>query len=188
MKPLSKNLYILLFISTFTAIFFIALSYSFLESYYGEDVSILILSIIGFFLLISHFAVVLHLTYKMWFSIQDMYARTTPGKAIGLLFLPFFNIYWLYQVLVGFVDDYNNFINRNQIETPKLQRGAFVAYYVFYIAGTILSPIPLISLLFILIYLIFGSIIISMVCDAVNAVSLGLSKRITEMESAKRTF
>lgn len=171
------------------SLFLIGASYPYAENVnYGGDASNDVLSIIGFIILIFHFAVVLHLTYKMWFSIQDMYARTTPGKAIGLLFLPFFNIYWLYQVLVGFVDDYNNFINRNQIETPKLQRGAFVTYYIFYIAGTILSQIPVINLLFILIYLIFGSIIISMVCNAVNAVSLGLSKRITEMELAKKPF
>ena len=48
--------------------------------------------------------------WKMWSSIQDGRARTTPGKAIGFMLIPFFNIYWIFQVWGGFTTDYNNFL------------------------------------------------------------------------------
>src|SRR5215472_4189380 len=39
------------------------------------------------------------LIYQMWQSIQDGHARTTPGKAVGFLFIPFFNLYWMFQAV-----------------------------------------------------------------------------------------
>jgi multisubunit Na+/H+ antiporter MnhB subunit len=62
------------------------------------------------------------LYYKGWKAIQDGYARTTPGKAIGFLFIPFFNFYWVFQVTWGFAKDYNAFLDRHSINAQKLQR------------------------------------------------------------------
>src|SRR6266852_5492001 len=36
------------------------------------------------------------LWYRMWSAIQDGHARTTPGKAVGLMFVPLFNVYWMF--------------------------------------------------------------------------------------------
>ncbi len=40
------------------------------------------------------------LVYKLWDSIQDGTARTTPGKGVGFLFIPFFNFYWIYLFIL----------------------------------------------------------------------------------------
>src|SRR5215471_2350261 len=45
--------------------------------------------------------------YKIWDAIPDRFARTTPGKAVGFLFIPIFGIYWIFQVLWGFAKDCN---------------------------------------------------------------------------------
>ena len=37
-------------------------------------------------------ALILH---RGWKSVQDGGAATTPGKAVGYCFIPFFNLYWL---------------------------------------------------------------------------------------------
>lgn len=36
------------------------------------------------------------LLYQLWKQIPASIASTTPGKAVGLLFLPIFNLYWIY--------------------------------------------------------------------------------------------
>jgi hypothetical protein len=38
--------------------------------------------------------------YRAWKCLQPGgLARTTPGKAIGFLFIPFFNLYWIFQAI-----------------------------------------------------------------------------------------
>src|SRR5690606_13306170 len=68
--------------------------------------------------------------YKMWSSIDDRMARTTPGKAVGLMFLPLFNLYWAFEVLPGFATDYNAYLARHAIAAPRLDRRLFVAALV----------------------------------------------------------
>lgn len=46
--------------------------------------------------------------YRAWKYIQDLpNVSTTPGKAVGLLFLPFFNLYWIFRAFHGWATDYN---------------------------------------------------------------------------------
>ncbi|HVF48313.1 MAG TPA: hypothetical protein VNA17_12165 [Pyrinomonadaceae bacterium] len=102
---------------------------------------------------------------KMWGSIQDGYARTTPGKAIGFLFIPFFNIYWLFNVWGGFPADYNSFVTRYQLPVQPLSSTLFVVFPIF----VLLSGITYGVTLFINLFLILA--VISKVCNAVNAVA-----------------
>jgi len=37
------------------------------------------------------FSAMLH--YQMWQAVPERFRRTTPGKAVGFLFIPFFNFY-----------------------------------------------------------------------------------------------
>ncbi len=49
------------------------------------------------------------LLYKQWALIQDGNARTTPGKAVLLLLIPFFNIYWFFIAVYGLAQDMNTY-------------------------------------------------------------------------------
>lgn len=110
-------------------------------------------------------AVLLVLYYKMWASIQKGgLARTSPGKAVGLLFVPIYNLYWFFQVIFGFAQDYNNFINTYSIKVPKLSKGLFLLYTIF----AILAITPL-AIFFFIPWWLVGLIIISRICNAVNA-------------------
>ena len=106
-----------------------------------------------------------HLYYRAWKSIQDDHARTTPGKAVGFLFIPFFNLYWMFPAIWGFSKDYNAFIQRHSVEAPRLPEGLFFAY-VISILGWL---IPGVNVLFALATLILNIPIINKICDAVNA-------------------
>ncbi len=172
MKELSKHFYITLFLagSLLPGIFIIIGGY--LGEYLGEF-GIILLFVIGLVLFILPFFVILNLTDAMWSSIEDVYARMTPGKAVGLLFIPIFNIYWMYQVLIGFVEDYNNFVSRNEIETPLLEGGIFITHFLL----TLLSLLPNIGWIAGLINLVVVSMMISKICDAVNSVNFALLER-----------
>jgi len=45
------------------------------------------------------------LHYRCWSSIPSEIARTTPGLAVGLLFVPFFNFYWCFVSYQGLAED-----------------------------------------------------------------------------------
>jgi len=105
------------------------------------------------------------LFYKMWTAIQDGHARTTPGKAIGFLFIPFFNIYWAFQVIWGFSKDYNAYTKRHALTLPDLPDGLFLAYTILCFTGWI----PTAALLLTIANYFVGLLMISRICSAVNA-------------------
>ncbi|MDD3155407.1 MAG: hypothetical protein PHS41_11115 [Victivallaceae bacterium] len=43
--------------------------------------------------------------YRMWMIVPPVFARTTPGVAVGLFFVPFFNLYWVYRAFYGLASD-----------------------------------------------------------------------------------
>ncbi|MDB4662786.1 hypothetical protein OAE61_04050 [Verrucomicrobiales bacterium] len=45
------------------------------------------------------------LHYRCWNAIPVDIARTTPGAAVGLLFVPFFNFYWYFVSYAGLAED-----------------------------------------------------------------------------------
>jgi hypothetical protein len=50
------------------------------------------------------------LIHKMWKAIPQSAARTTPGKAVGYLFIPVFNLYWWFQAVWGWSQDWNSYV------------------------------------------------------------------------------
>ena len=39
--------------------------------------------------------------YQAWDSVPAPYRSTTPGRAVGLLFVPVFNLYWVFRAIPG---------------------------------------------------------------------------------------
>jgi hypothetical protein len=129
---------------------------------------IAILGILGFVqFLIVQMIYTFVIIWKMWSSIQDGYARMTSGKAVGFLFIPFFNVYWIFQVWAGFPRDYNNYVDRHRLTVPHLSTGLFTAYPVL----ILLTAIPFLGILIALINMFLFVGIISRICDAVNALA-----------------
>jgi len=86
--------------------------------------------------------------HRSWAAIQDGHARTTPGKAVGFLFIPLFNLYWIFQALPGFAKDYNRFIARHNIGAPALPEPFFLTATILILPNIILSRIPGVSILY----------------------------------------
>jgi len=133
-----------------------------------------ILGILGFVqFLIVQMIYTFVILWKMWSCIQDGYARTTPGKAIGFLFIPFFNVYWVFQAWGGFPRDYNNYVDRHRLAVPHLSSGVFTAYPVL----ILLTAIPFLGIIVAMVNMFLFAAIISRTCDAVNALADGTPER-----------
>jgi hypothetical protein len=103
--------------------------------------------------------------YRAWKMIQDGYARTSPGEAVGFLFIPFFSLYWNFQALWGWSKDYNSFIQRNAISNaPKMPEGLFLAWAII----SAVSGIPYFILLTFIPLYVIGLISTIKICKAVN--------------------
>ena len=97
--------------------------------------------------------------YKMWAAIQDGHARTSPGKAVGFMFIPLFNIYWFVQVFYGWAKDYNSFLVRHQLNAPKVSENTFLTYVI---SSFFCFPVSIVMFF----------IVISRICNAVNALTI----------------
>ena len=107
------------------------------------------------------------LWYKSWAAIQDGHARTTPGKAIGFLFIPIFDIYWLFQAVWGLAKDFNAYLQRNSSPTARLPEGLFLAYCILCFT----TWIPILGLVFLVVNYVIALMTVSALCDGINAIA-----------------
>jgi hypothetical protein len=150
-----------------------------------------ILISIGILTLIFVSIVYLVTIYKLWSIFPPSFARTSPGQAVGFLFIPFFNYYWIFVAILGWSKDYNKFIAEKRISAPPLPESIAMAYCiitlvsVFILLGiysymvTSFSGIPNLGTI-IIIQIILGILsisqfiiqilFISKACDGANAV------------------
>ena len=79
------------------------------------------------------------LLYRQWSLLQGHGARTTPGKAVGFLFIPFYSFYWYFVAYAGLATDTNNYLNKAGITSSiRMSFGLAVTDCVLSIlAGTI---------------------------------------------------
>ena len=57
----------------------------------------------------------LRILHKLWSLIPTHKARTTPGKAIGFLFIPLFNLYWNFVAIYGLAKALNTETGRRSV-------------------------------------------------------------------------
>jgi hypothetical protein len=70
------------------------------------------------------------LLFKLWHQVQDGAARATPGKAMGLLFVPVFNLYWMFVAFPGLAAELNRCASRRALNVKPASRGLMVTYCV----------------------------------------------------------
>ena len=74
------------------------------------------------------FAYIYHLValHRTWQVLQGSTARTTPGSAVARLFIPIYNIYWMFVAYKGLADDSNKFASSNRL-TSRISSGLSIA-------------------------------------------------------------
>lgn len=118
-------------------------------------------------LLLAGSVILFVLYYKMWTAIQDGYARTTPGKAIGFMFIPLFNIYWMFQAIWGYSKDYNEYLLRYSIPAKPLSEGLFLAGCILPLLGWI----PFVGSLIGIANFVIFIMIVNSICNSINALA-----------------
>jgi hypothetical protein len=113
------------------------------------------------------------LLYRAWAVIQDGRTYPTPGRAVGFLFIPFFNVYWAFVAIWGLSRALNRFVRRYDLEAPSASQPLGFAISL-YSALTYL-PIPFAGLVplglnLVLLPLFMRSVYrtVAAICDDVN--------------------
>jgi hypothetical protein len=107
------------------------------------------------------FSAVIGLIYlwRAWAILRPDIARTTPGKAVGFLFIPLFNIYWLFQAFPGWVTDYHKHLDaQGDSRRRRPTQGPFIT-------ACVLNMLPFLGILS---ALVFWPIVFSALCRAIN--------------------
>jgi len=130
--------------------------------------------------LVIQFGLMMFVFGKMWKSIQDGHARTSPDNAVAYCFIPLFNLYWAFPVLWGFAKDYNAFLERHARAGKRLNQNIFLTASIAYVAAWVVNPIVSfldngapVAALMILLNACFLLPVVAMICDAVNALGVG---------------
>jgi hypothetical protein len=129
-------------------------------------VPILILWGMSSLLIVYGAAVMCAFIYRMWAAIQDGHARTSPGRALGFLFIPIYQFYWVFQAFPGFAKDFNSYAARHSLTVSRLSPGLFTAYAIL----CIVAMLPWLDVLLSPAIVIVGLVMVSRVCNAVNAI------------------
>ncbi len=97
----------------------------------------LLIIYIGIPLAIAGYVLLCILLYRFWAIIQDGKPRTTPGKAVGFLFIPFFNFYWAYIAWVELSKDINAYCRQRNIDAPQVNEGLALTWFILFLLGVI---------------------------------------------------
>ncbi len=82
--------------------------------------------------------------YRGWVCLQPGGVEITPGKAVGLLFIPFFQLYWIFVAINGLPKDWNRIVSsfEDLKNAPKLKEGTFLAFSI----GMLFAPLGIIMI------------------------------------------
>ncbi len=89
----------------------------------------------------------MQILYRTWANIEQGYARTSPGNAVGFLFIPFFNLYWVFQAYWGLAIDLNRYMIDRGLSKRKWLDETFALAYAIVVAAQILPIIGYLAIL-----------------------------------------
>ncbi|MBK1831569.1 DUF4339 domain-containing protein [Verrucomicrobiaceae bacterium R5-34] len=101
--------------------------------------------------------------HRAWTVIQPGGATTTPGKSVGFLFIPLFNLYWYFIAYWKWSQDWNRVTASHSklVAAPKAKEGVFLAYPILNIVGSLVSIAGIAGL-------VMYFILMKQMCNAVN--------------------
>jgi hypothetical protein len=132
----------------------------------GNSSQAVSLMVVGFIPMLGGAIAYMVFLYKIWTIFPLGTARTTPGKAVGFLFIPFFNFYWQFVALYGWAQDYNRLVADQKIDAPVFPEGTAKALCILNLLGII----PFVNYIAGLISIVLLIMFISKSADAANAV------------------
>ena len=114
--------------------------------------------------------ILLRMIYKVWAALPANHARTTPGRALGFMFVPFYNFYWVWNAYVGFAKDFKSYVKQADPVTPPQPDGFYIAFCIFHFYLSILMSF-ITPYILILDFFILTPIMVGIMAGAINALS-----------------
>jgi ABC-2 type transport system permease protein len=111
--------------------------------------------------------VLMVLIHKMWAAIQDGPARTTPGRAVGFLFIPLLNLFWQFRVYYGWAVDYNRYAAEKKTDAPRMPEGLGLALCIL----NLLCLIPYVNAVLGIVNFFIFLRYCSHACEGINALA-----------------
>lgn len=104
--------------------------------------------------------------YRAWCGIQGHpQVETSPGKAVGFMFIPFFSLYWVFIAYGKWAKQYNEFVRMNRLQdAPPASEGLFTTFCVFVVLGII----PFVNYIVLIPQIVISLIVSYQMCRAVN--------------------
>ncbi|MFT6863179.1 MAG: hypothetical protein ACJAVK_001740 [Akkermansiaceae bacterium] len=117
--------------------------------------------------------------YRAWCLVQPGGARTTPGKAVGFLFIPFFNIYWTFEAYHGWSQDWNRIqaAHGNLAHLPRASSAFFLTTLILTLCIVVAIFIPVLNLLFIFGIPVLQTIMYAQIYRVVNGAAAASQPR-----------
>lgn len=84
--------------------------------------------------------------YRLWQLLPDQVAETTPGKAVGLMFVPAFNLYWVFRSHQGVNRGLNRLIDAHRLGGPRASVGLATAHSILFIWACVFVLVGLFTL------------------------------------------
>jgi len=90
-------------------------------------------------------SVVFHclMLHKLWSLIPVQVAETTPAKAVGFIFIPFFSLYWIFVAFYGLAKALNAETRRNSIANATVNENMSLTACILYCG----SFVPILGIL-----------------------------------------
>ena len=96
------------------------------------------------------------LHYRLWKLLPKGIAQTTPGKAVGFLFIPFFNFYWISVSYLGLSKGMNEMLRQRGIQYHVNQSLSITFGILLVIPASTWEQVPILAVLHVLAQCIAG--------------------------------
>lgn len=107
----------------------------------GEEISLGLLITIG--VAIAHLITWAMFHYGLWKAVPEQYREVTPGKAVGFLFIPLFNCYWVFCSYLNVNRGLNRLADAHSLPPPRANVGLATAASVFFVVSWFLGLIAM---------------------------------------------
>jgi serine/threonine protein kinase len=121
------------------------------------------------------FASYLRLLYHAWYAIADEQTKTTPGQVVREHFMVPWTVVAIWRYFAGFGNNYNQFIERNQIDLGYMGAAApnlFILVQFLILAGAFAPLVPAdrkyLELMLIGGLTLIFAVMTGRICDAIN--------------------
>jgi hypothetical protein len=81
--------------------------------------------------------------YRAWACLRAGAPRTTPGMAIGMLFVPFYNLYWMFVAIAGLPKEWNRIVSSYE-DIQNAPRFSETTFLMYCIGSLVFAPLALI--------------------------------------------